>query len=49
MPIEGPPGDRVGVELFLDGAVDAMPAGEEDEEYAPASGRQRALWRQWPG
>jgi len=38
MPDEGPPvGERVGIELFVGGAVEAEPA-PEDEEYAPARG-----------
>jgi len=46
MLIEGPaPDARVGIELFVDGAVEVEPA--EDEEYAQASGRHQAPRRGW--
>ena len=44
---EGVPEARVGVELFVSTALDAEPAEEPDEEYAPASGRHRAPRQGW--
>lgn len=46
MPDEGPaPDAQVGIELFIGSAVDEEP--DEDEEYAPASGRHRAPRQGW--
>jgi len=44
MPDEGPPVERVGVELFASGDVGEEP---EDEDYTPASGQHRAAQRGW--
>ncbi|MDQ3151050.1 MAG: hypothetical protein M3R63_04770 [Actinomycetota bacterium] len=45
MPDEGPPpGERMGIELFVGGEVDEQSASE-DEEYAPARGGPRRGWR----
>lgn len=46
MPDEEPaPDAHVGIELFIDSAVGEEP--DEDEEYAPASGRHQARQRGW--
>lgn len=50
MPGEGPaPDARVAIELFIANALNEGRAEEpaEDEEYAPASGRHRAVQRGW--